>query len=233
MSAFGGMATVGGCSDQGTYLRCRFRRASVTTPLTGRITATTTNVGHAFRSTIAASDLTITGGGSATISMALPNATSDATATIDVTWPLGLAVGTQVEVQIPHLQNAAVLSDSRYAWFWNNKWHEYTYYAISPAAEPPGSSACTPGTNCLTVYGLDAATGATNDKRLVLVLSGRPVGTQSQPSGNRSNYFELENATTGDREYQTATISTTFNDRVAACPFEYPKQSGPALTICN
>jgi hypothetical protein len=138
-----------------------------------------------------------------------------------------------VEVRIPHLQNAAVLSDPRYTWFWNNKWHEYTYYAIAPTAMPPGNASCTPGTNCLTVFGLPAVTGATNDKRLALVLSGRPISGQTQPSGARGDYFELENRTTGDREYQASTISTTFNDRVAVCPFSYPKQSGPALTICN
>lgn len=230
--AFGGMDTVGACTDQGTYLRCRFRRTSNATPLTATIIATTTNVGHAFRSTIAPSDLTIGGGGSATISMSLPNATSDATATINVSWPLTLPNGTTIDVQIPHLQNAAFLSDTRYTWFWNNNWHQYTYYAIAPAAEPPGNTACTPGTNCITVTGLPASTGASNDKRLVMVLSGRALATQTQPSNSRSNYFELENATTGDREYQVSTIGTTFNDRVAVCPFQYPKQSG-TLTICN
>ncbi len=232
-SASGGMDTQGGCSDQGTYLRCRFRRISSATPLTATINATTTNVGHAFRSTIVPSDLTIGSGGSATISMVL-GSNSDVSATINVTWSNSLAVGTNnIEVQIPHLQNAAILSDSRYTWFWNNKWHEYTYYAIAPAAQAPGTSTCTPGVDCITVSGLPPSTGATNDKRLVLVLSGRPLGGQSQPSGSRSDYFELENRTTGDREYQVTTISTTFNDRVAACPFSYPTQSGPALTLCN
>lgn len=232
-SLLGDLIQLGGCSDQGTYLRCRFWRIPGASLLLGAtITVSTNNVGHAFRSTIAASDLVITGGGSATISMTL-NAASDVTATINVSWPLGLGLFSPVEVRIPHLQNAAVLSDPRYTWFWNNKWHEYTYYAIAPTAMPPGNASCTPGTNCLTVFGLPAVTGATNDKRLALVLSGRPISGQTQPSGARSDYFELENRTTGDREYQASTISTTFNDRVAVCPFSYPKQSGPALTICN
>ncbi|MGH8706059.1 MAG: hypothetical protein ACREUO_11675, partial [Burkholderiales bacterium] len=116
-----------GCADAGTYLRCRFLQAFGAPPFSVQITATANNVARAFRSTISLSDLTVSNAGTATMSMALPNGTSDATATINVSWPLTLGLGTTVEVRIPHLQAAAVLSDSRYTWFWNNQWHRYTY----------------------------------------------------------------------------------------------------------
>jgi len=135
-------------------------------------------------------------------------------------------------VRIPHLQSAAVLSDSRFTWFWNNQWYRYTHYSIAPGAAAPGTSACTPGTNCLTAIGLPASTGNTNDKRLVLVLSGRPLAGKTQPSSLRANYFESENATPGDETYLSATVTNSFNDRIAACPFQQTATTG-TVSICN
>ncbi len=235
-SASGGMVTLGGCTDMGTYLRCRFQRAAGTTPLSVQITATAIDVAQAFRSTIAASDLTITGGGTAAISMAISASNSNATATINVTWPLTLLVGANVEVQIPHLQNAAVLSDARYLWFWNNNWHQYAYYAVARGATASPASPCSaPGDpDCLIVSGLPAWSGNPSDKRLVLVLSGRPLAGQSQPSSSRTDYFEADNATTGDRSFVSGPLTASFNDRVAACPFQYPADPPAAAQIvCN
>lgn len=235
----GGLATVGGCTNVTPappavpYRRCRFVRANATTPLTAQITLTASDVARAFRSTISVADLVVTGGGTTTMAMALSGGNSDATAIIDVTWPLSLAVLAVVEVQIPHLQAAAILTDSRFTWFWNNQWHRYTYYAIAPGAAAPATSACTPGTNCLTASGLPSSTGNTNDKRLVLVLSGRPLSGKTQPSNDRLDYFESDNATAGDESFASGTVSTAFNDRVAACPFKYVPASGSPLILCN
>lgn len=233
-TATGGLVALG-CSDAGTYLRCQFQRLLATTPLSGQITATANNVARAFRGTIRLADLTVTDGGSATLSMALPNSTSDATVTIDVSWPLALGLSSVVEVHVPHLQDAVVLSDSRYTWFWNNNWHHYTYYAVAPGATATPASPCAGAgdPDCLTVTGLPASTGNTDDKRLVLVLSGRPLSTQSQPSGGRNDYYESDNQTNGDESFLSATSSPTFNDRVAACPFKHTDDSGNPIVICN
>ena len=236
-AAFGGLipwscGNVGGATP---YRRCVFLRLLASAPLTATITFTAVDVARAYRSTITASDLTVTDGGSATMAMSLSDTTSDATLTINASWPLTLAVGAFVEVRVPHLQDAAVLTDPRFTWFWNNQWQRYTYYHVAPSATAASVTPCVnPGDpGCISVTGLPAGTGNTWDKRLALVLSGRPLATQTQPSSGRSNYFEAENLTSGDRQYEMLAKSTTFNDRVAACPFQYPKQSGPALTICN
>lgn len=220
-----------GCTDMGTYLRCRFQRI-VGLLLPAQITATAVDVARTYRSTIRQSDLVVTGGGSATLSMALSGSDSNATATINASWPL-LGLGTTVEVQIPHLQEAAALSDARLTWWRTNNWHHYTYYAIAPAVAAPATSACVPGANCLTATGLPASTGAANDKQLVLTLMGRPLATQTQPSGTLSNYLEAGNATTGDDTFVSAAVSGTFNDRIAACPFKHVDQGGANVVVCN
>jgi len=237
-SVSGGLALsfCGNVSGSPAYRRCVFERMGFSTPLSATITFVAADVARAYRSTITASDLTVTGGGSATMAMSLSGGTSEATLTIDVSWPPTLAFWWPVEVRVPQLQDAAVLSDSRLTWFWNNQWQRYTYYHAAPSATAASVMPCVnPGdAGCISVTGLPAGSGNTWDKRLVLVLSGKPLATQTQPSSGRSNYFEGENLTSGDRQYEERTpLSTTFNDRVAACPFQYPTQSGPALTICN
>jgi hypothetical protein len=197
-------------------------------------------VARTFRSTLRASDVTLSNtNGGKSISMALSNATSDAAMTVNLTWPgnlLLLALFEVVSVNIPHLQTAQIYSDPRLTWFWSNQWQRYTLYAIAPgaAASPSPANSCTsagdPG--CLTVNALPASTGSTNDKRLVLVLSGRPVGAQTQPSGSVTNYFEAQNAS-ADLIYETGTVDADFNDRVAACPFKHQNHLGADVTICN
>jgi hypothetical protein len=228
-----GLDNYGFCDDQGTYLRCRFQRDGAG-PLTAQIIATAADVARTYRSTISAADLTVSDGGTATLSMSLSGTDSNATATIDVTWSTSnVSLWEVVSVRIPHLREAAVLSDSRLTWFRTNNWHHYTYYAIAPGAAAPATAACSPGTSCLTVTGLPASTGNANDKRLVLVLSGRPLAGQSQPSSSRSNYFESDNATIDDESFLAANASTTFNDRIAACPFQHTPASGAPLVVCN
>ncbi len=242
-TVLGGLTLVS-CNNPGgqTYRICEFLRATGMTPLTATITLTTANVARALRSTIRVNDLTISDGGTATMSMALPNSTSDATATITVSWNIPtslLAIGATVSVRIPHLQNAQVLSDSRLTWFLNNEWYRYTYYAVGRGAvvNPTTTCAAAGDPGCVTVTDLASSNGYTNDKRLVLVLSGRPLSTQAWSSGtggssSRSDYFESGNATTGDYTYLTATVTSSFNDRIAACPFQQTTTSG-AVSICN
>lgn len=225
-----------GCDDPtGVYLRCRFLQFFGTPPFTVQISARARDVARAFRSTIGVSDLTVTGGGTATMSMTLSGGNSDANTTINVSWPVTLGVLSTVEVRIPHLTEAAALSDSRFSWFRNNNWHRYTYYAIAPGARAGAASPCAGAgdPDCLTATGLPASTGNTDDKRLVLVLSGRPLSGQSQPSGGRDDYYESDNETNGDGSFLSATASTTFNDRVAACPFKHTDHSGNPIVICN
>jgi hypothetical protein len=74
-----------------------------------------------------------------------------------------------------------------------------------------------------------------NDKRFVLALVGpRAVSGQTWGGSSPAAYLEAENATTGDRQYDANIVSvTTFNDRIAACPFQHTPASGPAVTLCN
>ena len=230
-----------GCTDAGSYLRCRFARILGIGPGSAQITLTASNVARAFRSTLRASDITLSHSGSVAMSASLPNLTSDATMTVNVSWTAGvlglLAVGELVSVDVPHLQAARIHSDPRITWFRNNGWHRYTWYAVSPDATASNANpweACdfAGGPGCLIVNYLPASTGVTNDKQLVLVLSGAPLGTQTTPSADLTQYFEAQNASLGVI-YEIGISSSTFNDRVATCPFKYVDHSGANVTICN
>jgi hypothetical protein len=191
-------------------------------------------VAESFRGTIRASDITATGSGNVTVASAsVSRTTGAATMVIDVSWPLGLAVNQVVEVLIPNLPDAAVLSDANVAWFINNDWHRYTYYAVGAAATVSPVSVCAlPGDpGCLTVNGLPASTGNAGDKRLVLALMGRPLTGQTQPSNDPTQY--LESHTAGTTVFTAATVDKTRNDRLVVCPFKYTVAGGSSLQICN
>jgi hypothetical protein len=230
------------CWDTATgYIRCQFRRVLGLGSATASVTLQAANVGRAFRGTLQASDITMTHSGTKTISSAsIANSTSDATITINLTWPanlLILAINQVVTADIPHLQAARIHTDPRVTWFVNNNWHRYTWYAVSPDATANNSAwadRCdAPGDpGCLWVNNLAAAHGNTNDKQLVLVLSGLPLGTQSTPSADLTQYFEAQNASLGV-VYQVGTTSTTFNDRVAMCPFKHVDHSNNDVVLCN
>ena len=242
-TATGGLNVLGGgaCIDlNGTHLRCRYQRLLGLGALTARITAQAANVGRAFRGTIRASEIVISGNGSVTnMTMSIPNNTSDATAVIDVTWPGILGLLQVVTVDVPHLQDAAVLSDARIAWFLNNQWQRYTYYAVAPGAtvSAPTNCANPAYTGCLTVTGLPASAGPANRKRLLLMLSGRALAGETQPSANRNDYFESPNDATniagGASTFASGTVTATFNDRIATCPYAYIDGGGNNVSLCN
>ncbi len=102
-------------------------------------------------------------------------------------------------------------SDSEYGWFTKNEWHKLTYYAIAPGFAASGTRSCT-SPNCLTINNL--GTTPNNDKRAILILAGRPIGTQTHPSSTLSNYLESENVSPVDSTFEKLKPSLTFNDRV-------------------
>jgi hypothetical protein len=71
-----------------------------------------------------------------------------------------------------------------------------------------------------------------NDKRIVLVSMGRQLATQTWPSASMTDYMEGNNATTGTGIYDAKTVTSTFNDRVGACPFSYTPATGSTVSIC-
>lgn len=151
----------------------------------------------------------------------------------NVVFPL-LSILERVLVRVPHPTDA-LLPDPRVAWFLNNRWDRFTYYAVTPAATTdPGGADCVPGgdvSECLTVTGMPSPA---NDKRLVLVLMGRaPISPATWPSGNPADYMEGENADPADRQFEVRTVTATFNDRIAACPFQPTDGSGNIVTVCN
>jgi hypothetical protein len=235
----GGIEVVGGgsgCTDMGTFLRCSLRRTLGLGSVSAEIILRADNVARTFRGTLQLSEIQVSNGGSKSMSMALSNSTADATLTVDANWAGLLSLFQQVSVDIPHLQSAQVFADPGLTWFWNNQWQRYAYYGVSAGAvaSPTMANRCNaagdPG--CLTVNNLAAASGSTNDKRLVLVLSGTPLAGKSQPSPNLDDYFENQNASTG-AVYEAGAAGGAFNDRIAACPFQYTPATGPVLTVCN
>ena len=103
-------------------------------------------------------------------------------------------------------------------WFMRNEWYRVLYYAAAQATTPaalPTAPACTPGTNCVTVSNLTPA----NNKRAILILTGRSINGTSRPSGTLANYLEFGNAA-GNFERQPvstavdAAVKKPFNDRI-------------------
>ena len=163
-------------------------------------------------------------------SASVSSADGSATIEFEIQFPL-LSLLDSLVVRIPYADDA-LLADTRSAWYINNAWDRFTYYGVSRAAtHDPGTSVCNPGgtvTNCMTVNAMPAPT---NDKRLVLVLMGRQRAGTTQPSYTLSDYLERQNASVGVI-YEVGPTDASFNDRVAACPFQHTPASGPLLTLC-
>lgn len=102
-------------------------------------------------------------------------------------------------------------NDPTTGWFVRNEWYRLLYYAIAQGHAAIGlpSPACTPGTNCLTV-------GAAPDhnKRALLLLEGRSLGTQARPSAALSDFLETAENTDSDALFEQPRVTASVNDRV-------------------
>lgn len=217
-----------GCTQQPGYLSCQF--LGLLAAASATITATAPNIATGFRGTIVPADITVTGGGSVSAaSMTVSSATAAATLTAQVTFPV-LGFLQLVEVRVPYVANATVLSDTRVTWVTNNNWQGHLYYAVASSATVSPTLACTDPGGCITVSGLPPSTGASSDKRLMLALSGRALAAQTQPSASRTDYLESRVSGT---QFTSATVTASYNDRLAVCPFQFTLQSGAPAAICN
>lgn len=195
-----------------------------TAPTSAQVTFTPTS-GNTIISRMA-SIVAASGSGQLALQVKMVNKTSSGTGRINVPYPSD-----------SFLLDTSTTSNPDLAWFINNQWNRYTYYAISPAVSANPSGVCTSAnvTNCLTLTNAETGTGNINDKRVVLILSGRPLSGKTQPSASLSDYFELQNdqtSTSGDRTFERGSISTTFNDRPAVCPFQR-QTTGAAKILCD
>jgi hypothetical protein len=97
-------------------------------------------------------------------------------------------------------------------WFISNKWHQLVYIAYSAGDSPNGGAMCIAGTNCLTVTG-----GGTvnNNKRALVISAGEPLAAagQDRTLGAIGNFYENQNSTNGDDNFQTGGITNIFNDQ--------------------
>lgn len=97
-------------------------------------------------------------------------------------------------------------------WLADNEWHKLIYYATSPGYAP-GNNACNPlpGTpSCLSVNGQ----GGGNDKRAIVIVTGKALLGHSHPSASIADYLEGENSTPSDFIFENQVRSTSFNDQV-------------------
>ena len=226
------------CTANTTRMRCQFTYSG--RPVV-RMTTTASNIAMGFRTSPTTSDITFTPTSGNSISSLTPSivaSTGAGQVVLTVTMANKSSSGTG-RINIPHpsdsyLINTSTGSNPDIAWFINNNWNYYTYYSISPAVTANPSGTCTSAnvTNCLTLTNAEAGTGNVNDKRIVLILSGRPLAGKTLPSATLGDYFEAQNASTGDRTFQRDTISTTFNDRPSVCPFQR-QTTGTAEILCN
>jgi hypothetical protein len=234
-SGLGGMLSFGGCTPGASEMRCTFT-ALLGGLVAPRIDATAPRIGNTFRSFNPADiQVQINGGASQPASIqsysaGVSNANSNGTIDFRISLPL-LSIADVVVVRIPNPVDAA-LTDTRTRWFVNNGWDRFTYYAVPKAVTAnPGGDDCQSSdtSDCLTLNGMP---DPTSRKRFVLALMGqRPVPTQaSWPAGDPAAYLEAGNASTGDRQFDANRVTSTFNDRLAACPHTLVTAAGNLVT---
>jgi hypothetical protein len=137
----------------------------------------------------------------------------------------GCSGTTTLRITVPSYLAMTSSTDTYMGWLQKNNWHRYFQYSVAPGWLPNSSvGSCTAGTDCLTANNLPTNLTPANDKRVLMVFSGRRLSAesslgfaaQSHPSALLTNYFEQQNATTGDSifDHKASTSSKTFNDRV-------------------
>ena len=214
-------------------------------PMSFTLAATANNVGMAMRKfdpTVAMTGIDPAGRGLSalmasdgsarvTLSGSIPisggNLISDALCTL-----LGLTCyQMNISMPIALLADHPVLNsaDPTTGWFMRNEWYRVLYYAAAQATTPaalPAAPACIPGTppppptpptNCVTVSNMTPLPN--NNKRAILILTGRSINGTTRPSGTLADYLEFGNAA-GSFERQPvstavdAAVKKPFNDRI-------------------
>lgn len=105
-----------------------------------------------------------------------------------------------------------------HTWYFRNKWHELSYYALASGVAASGARSCTTGGTCLQVaqYFPSASAGK---QRSILLLGGAKIGTQARPPLVTSDLLEGTNAD-GDTSFAVNGVSATlfknktFNDHI-------------------
>jgi len=235
----GTISTTPICSATSTAWRCVFSYRSGN--LIVRMTATAPNVTGSFRGPITTSDVRVpvpfgTAFTTTNFSLSAPSSTGSVALSVDIGLPQrGTAV--QHVIEINHLPEPGTWTEPSVQWFMQNNWDRYTYYAISPGARAvPGLACSAPGASgCITVNGLPSGSGNADDKRLVLALMGRPMGSQTAAALEAASHaLPVPAGYTGVPAPFTVSRSlTTSNDRLAMCPYRYTAQSGSTLIPCN
>jgi len=123
------------------------------------------------------------------------------------------------------------------SWFARNQWHRSFYYAVAQnntAAVLPSVGGCD-SSNCLRFND-----PATRNIRVLLILAGRGLDTQTRPSASLSNYLEFQNADLGTLYEQRpmrssrivdATLLAPWNDRIILADWIAPNPTFPLASL--
>jgi hypothetical protein len=129
-------------------------------------------------------------------------------------------------------------------WFARNEWYRFFYYAVAQentAYVLPSVGGCAlASSNCLRFVN-PALSPDDRNIRMLLVLMGQTLDTQTRPSSGLSNYLEFQNADGGTVSEQRpirmskVTASTPFfapwNDRVVLVDWVSPSPTFPIATL--
>jgi type II secretory pathway pseudopilin PulG len=95
-------------------------------------------------------------------------------------------------------------------WFTPNNWHQVAFYAVAPACTSPVGDCLNAG-GFLTVNGMPAPN---NDKRAIVIVTGRGLAAQSRPCTTVTDCLEDPENTNGDNTYANNPVTAAANDRL-------------------
>jgi hypothetical protein len=184
-----------------------------------RVTASAQNVGTAFVRPLDVSGVGLTGTASAALDgswgaggLRQAFAADRNTLDIDARVLVGAAGDLTVTLNVPQF---GFQTDPATAWFFNNRWQQSTFYAVSPDVTPFGSSWPVGNRTCSTCLGgVGLPTPATT--QVALILSGRALDGTPRPVTTLGKYLEAENSSLPPVDWTLAQMPRTsqFNDRV-------------------
>jgi hypothetical protein len=123
------------------------------------------------------------------------------------------------------------------SWFARNQWQRNFYYAVAQnntAAVLPSVGGCDSG-NCLRFND-----SGTRNIRMLLILAGRRLDTQTRPSATLSDYLEFQNADLGTLYEQRPvrasktldpTLNAPWNDRIILADWIAPNPTFPIASL--